>query len=56
MDVGAPAVVAAIADATGVWISHLPATPERILGAMTDRPDVTGLRPAESAPARELIS
>ena len=31
MDVGAPAVVAAIHDATGVWIHDLPATPERIL-------------------------
>ena len=31
MDVGAPAVVAAIADATGVWITDLPASPERIL-------------------------
>ncbi len=35
MDVGAPAVVAAIHDATGVWIHDLPATPERILAAMT---------------------
>jgi CO/xanthine dehydrogenase Mo-binding subunit len=34
MDVGAPAVVAAIHDATGVWITDLPATPERILAAM----------------------
>jgi CO/xanthine dehydrogenase Mo-binding subunit len=34
MDVGAPAVVAAIHDATGVWIRELPATPERILAAM----------------------
>ncbi|HTC85184.1 MAG TPA: xanthine dehydrogenase family protein molybdopterin-binding subunit [Candidatus Acidoferrum sp.] len=34
MDVGAPAVVAAIHDATGVWIHELPATPERILAAM----------------------
>jgi CO/xanthine dehydrogenase Mo-binding subunit len=34
MDVGAPAVVAAIHDAVGVWIHELPATPERILGAM----------------------
>jgi CO/xanthine dehydrogenase Mo-binding subunit len=33
MDVGAPAVVAAIADATGVWIRELPATPERIMAA-----------------------
>ena len=31
MDVGAPAVVAAIHDATGVWIHDLPASPERIL-------------------------
>lgn len=37
MDVGAPAVVAAIHDATGVWIHDLPATPERILAAMEDR-------------------
>ena len=35
MDVGAPAVVAAIHDATGVWIHDLPATPERILAAMS---------------------
>jgi CO/xanthine dehydrogenase Mo-binding subunit len=34
MDVGAPAVVAAIADAVGVWITELPASPERILEAM----------------------
>jgi CO/xanthine dehydrogenase Mo-binding subunit len=38
MDVGAPAVVAAIHDATGVWIHDLPATPERILAAMTGGP------------------
>ncbi|MEA2650382.1 MAG: hypothetical protein QOI85_103 [Chloroflexota bacterium] len=36
MDVGAPAVVAAIHDAAGVWIHDLPATPERILAALTD--------------------
>ena len=36
MDVGAPAVVAAIHDATGVWIHDLPATPERILAALHD--------------------
>jgi CO/xanthine dehydrogenase Mo-binding subunit len=35
MDVAAPAVVAAIHDATGVWIHQLPATPERILAALT---------------------
>ncbi len=34
MDVGAPAVVAAIHDATGVWIHDLPATPEKILEAL----------------------
>ena len=34
MDVGAPAVVAAIHDATGAWVHDLPATPERILAAM----------------------
>jgi CO/xanthine dehydrogenase Mo-binding subunit len=37
MDVGAPAVVAAIHDATGVWIHDLPASPERILAAMALR-------------------
>ncbi|HEY7936311.1 MAG TPA: xanthine dehydrogenase family protein molybdopterin-binding subunit [Candidatus Limnocylindrales bacterium] len=37
MDVGAPAVVAAIHDATGVWIHDLPASPERILAAMASR-------------------
>src|SRR3977135_4449138 len=34
MDVGAPAVVAAIHDATGVWGTELPATAERILAAL----------------------
>ena len=34
MDVGAPAVIAAIADATGAWVTELPATPERILAAL----------------------
>jgi CO/xanthine dehydrogenase Mo-binding subunit len=38
MDVGAPAVVAAIHDAVGVWIHDLPATSERVLAAMTDGP------------------
>jgi len=38
MDVGAPAVIAAIHDATGVWITDLPATPEKILAALTGRP------------------
>jgi CO/xanthine dehydrogenase Mo-binding subunit len=40
MDVGAPAVVAAIHDATGVWIHDLPATPERVLAAISGRADV----------------
>jgi CO/xanthine dehydrogenase Mo-binding subunit len=35
MDVVAPAVVAAIHDATGSWICDLPATPERVLAALT---------------------
>jgi len=34
MNVGAPAVIAAIHDATGVWIHELPASPERILAAL----------------------
>ncbi|HEX2883403.1 MAG TPA: molybdopterin cofactor-binding domain-containing protein, partial [Candidatus Limnocylindria bacterium] len=38
MDVGAPAVVAAIHDATGAWIHDLPATPERILAALAGGP------------------
>ena len=52
MDVGAPAVVAAIADATGVWIHDLPASPERILAALAGLPAVAGLRPGASEPAR----
>ena len=51
MDVGAPAVVAAIHDATGVWIHDLPATPERILAAMTGAPAPDA--PGVSAPAPE---
>ena len=46
MDVGAPAVVAAIADATGVWIADLPASPERILAALAGVPAVAPLPPA----------
>ncbi|OGO52366.1 MAG: hypothetical protein A2Z32_13790 [Chloroflexi bacterium RBG_16_69_14] len=48
MDVGAPAVVAAIADATGVWITDLPASPERILAALAGVPAVAPLRPGAS--------
>jgi hypothetical protein len=51
MDVGAPAVIAAIADATGAWIGDLPASPERILGALLELDDVAGPRPAESKAA-----
>ena len=51
MDVGAPAVVAAIHDATGVWIHDLPATPERILAALTGAPAPGP--PGVSAPAPE---
>ena len=51
MDVGAPAVVAAIADATGAWIADLPASPERILAAIAGVPAVAPLPPGASEPA-----
>ena len=51
MDVGAPAVIAAIADATGVWIGELPATPERILAALSGVAGVAPLPPGASEPA-----
>jgi CO/xanthine dehydrogenase Mo-binding subunit len=51
MDVGAPAVVAAIADATGAWISELPASPERILAALAGVPAAAPLPPGASEPA-----
>ncbi|MEX2011482.1 MAG: xanthine dehydrogenase family protein molybdopterin-binding subunit [Chloroflexota bacterium] len=47
MDVGAPAVVAAIHDATGAWIHELPATPERILAAL----GATTTAPSPTVPA-----
>ena len=52
MDVGAPAVVAAIHDATGAWIHDLPASPERLLAAMTDgpMPPAPGISLEEPAP------
>ena len=50
MDVGAPAVIAAIADATGVWIHDLPASPERILAAMTGSPTMAPPAPGASVP------
>ncbi len=57
MDVGAPAVVAAIHDATGVWIEDLPATPERIMAAMTggQRPPPPGVSLEVPAPTTPPI-
>ena len=37
MDVPAPAVIAAIHDATGAWITDLPATPEKVIAALLER-------------------
>jgi CO/xanthine dehydrogenase Mo-binding subunit len=58
MDVGAPAVVAAIHDATGAWIKDLPATAERVLAALAGHqpPPPPGIslprrRPASAVPA-----
>ena len=51
MDVGAPAVIAAIADATGAWIGELPASPERILAALSGVAAVAPLPPGASAAA-----
>ena len=48
MNPGAAAVVAAIADATGAWITELPASPERILAALAVAP--------RSEPAREAVA
>ena len=53
MDVGAPAVIAAIADATGAWIGDLPASPERVLAALAGDPALGGLRPGQSEPRPE---
>jgi CO/xanthine dehydrogenase Mo-binding subunit len=49
MDVGAPAVVAAIHDAVGAWICELPATPERILEALGALDPVGGAAADEGA-------
>jgi CO/xanthine dehydrogenase Mo-binding subunit len=35
MDGPAPAIIAAIHDATGVWLDEVPATPEKVLAALT---------------------
>ena len=56
MDVGAPAVVAAIHDATGVWVHDLPASPERILAALgvtAPPPAPAGFARADDATATE---
>ena len=37
MDGPAPAIIAAIHDATGVWLDEIPATPEKVLAACTSR-------------------
>jgi CO/xanthine dehydrogenase Mo-binding subunit len=46
----APAVAAAIYDATGAWVNDLPMTPERILAA------ITAARERTAAPAESLIA
>ena len=51
MDVGAPAVIAAIADATGAWIARSARQPGRILAAMTGGGGGGGTRPGASGPA-----
>jgi hypothetical protein len=42
MDVPAPAVVAAIAHATGVRVDEIPVTPERLLAALRARATAAG--------------
>jgi len=37
MDGPAPAIIAAIHDATGVWLDEVPATPEKVLAACASR-------------------
>ena len=56
MDVGAPAVIAAIHDAVGVWVTELPATPEKLFVALADGSDVAGpyVRSGETAVDRSL--
>ncbi len=44
MDAPAPAVIAAIAHATGVTLDRIPATPERVLAALAARPAATQAR------------
>jgi CO/xanthine dehydrogenase Mo-binding subunit len=54
MDVGAPAVVAAIHDAVGVWIHDLPATPERIVAALSGGPELPAPGVSLEAPAPKM--
>jgi len=49
MDVGAPAVIDAIHDATGAWITELPATPCRVLAAIRALEEERAHEPAEEA-------
>jgi CO/xanthine dehydrogenase Mo-binding subunit len=42
----APAVAMAIHDATGVWLSQQPMTPERVLAALNAQSSTEGERPA----------
>jgi len=58
MDVGAPAVVAAIHDAVGAWIHDLPATPERVLAAITggSEPPPPGISAPRTSPEPTSIA
>jgi CO/xanthine dehydrogenase Mo-binding subunit len=49
MDAPAPAVIAAIAHASGLRMDEIPATPERLLGALRNR--AAGPRSSADAPA-----
>jgi CO/xanthine dehydrogenase Mo-binding subunit len=58
MDVVAPAVIAAIHDATGAWITELPATPEKVLAALdaAERAAADGTAPPAHRDAEEARS
>jgi hypothetical protein len=45
MDAGAPAIIDAIHDAIGVWITELPATPARVLAAIRANGEPAGESP-----------
>ncbi len=53
MDVGAPAVIDAIHDATGAWITELPATPARVLAAIRDLEEQRARTTADAGEAPE---